>query len=249
MRAIRVATAAALFGAAAVLTAGPVALAAEDDTAVTSFGFSVTPTTVAPGGTVTLTSEGCGSPSVTAASGVFDAVTLGEGRPGTATVDPDAEPGARHEVTFDCGGERGTVGLTVAKGESGGSTAGNTGEAWAQEGAVPTPEPTAGAWEHDPAGPVAEPTAGAWEHDSAGPTAGHTTGPTAGHTTGHGEATHTPPGAAHKGVKAGYGTTASGAESSDGFLTAEVVTGALLIVGALGAAVVLARRRDTGGRS
>ncbi|MFC8014595.1 hypothetical protein ACFUR9_30690, partial [Streptomyces cinereoruber] len=114
MRAIRVVVSAALLGAAAVTTAGPAALATEDEGTVTSFGFSATPETVVPGDTVTLTSEGCEAPSVTAASGVFDTVTLEEGRPGTATVDSDAKPGARYEITFDCAGERGTTSLTVA---------------------------------------------------------------------------------------------------------------------------------------
>ncbi len=121
MRAIRGAVFAALLGAAAVMTAGPAALAVEDDGAITSFGFSVTPATVAPGGTVTLTSEGCEEQSVTVTSGVFDTVTLAEGRPGTATVDAEAEAGAQYEITFDCKGERGTTTLTVT-----GAAPGNT---------------------------------------------------------------------------------------------------------------------------
>ncbi|CAM5239606.1 hypothetical protein [Streptomyces tanashiensis] len=52
--------------------------------------------------------------------------------------------------------------------------------------------------------------------------------------------THT---GAHKGVKAGYGTTAASGTDTDGLGTTEVVTGVLLIAGALGAAVVLTRRR------
>ncbi|MFE5793860.1 hypothetical protein ACFQ8C_14965 [Streptomyces sp. NPDC056503] len=86
------------------------------DTGITSFGFSVTPRTVAPGGTVTLTSDGCEAPSVTVTSGIFDTVTLAEGRPGRATVDLDAQTGAEYEIAFDCKGERGTTTLTVAHG-------------------------------------------------------------------------------------------------------------------------------------
>ncbi|MCZ0982025.1 hypothetical protein O1L60_32375 [Streptomyces diastatochromogenes] len=56
--------------------------------------------------------------------------------------------------------------------------------------------------------------------------------------------THT---GAHKGVKAGYGTTASGT-AAEGIGTTEAVTGVLLVAGALGAAVVLTRRR-AGGRT
>ncbi|MGA5195504.1 hypothetical protein [Streptomyces exfoliatus] len=82
-----------------------------------------------------------------------------------------------------------------------------------------------------------------------GSTGGHTGGDTGGDTGrstgGHDNATQ--PGA-HKGVKAGYGTAASGADS-EGLGVTEVVTGVLLIAGALGAAVVLTRRRDADGRA
>ncbi|MFI8368883.1 hypothetical protein [Streptomyces sp. NPDC085466] len=86
------------------------------DPGITSFGFSVTPRTVAPGGTVTLTSDGCEVPSVTVTSGIFDTVTLTEGRPGSATVDIDAKAGAEYEIAFDCKGERGTTSLTITHG-------------------------------------------------------------------------------------------------------------------------------------
>ncbi|MEV6332817.1 hypothetical protein [Streptomyces sp. NPDC051909] len=132
---------------------------------ITSFGFSVTPSTVAPGGTVTLKADGCEVPSVKVESGVFDTVTLNEGHQGTATVDFDAKAGAQYEVTFDCKGERGTTTLTIAAG-----------------------------------------------------------------------------GTAHKGVKAGFGSGGG----TNGIGTTEMVTGGVLIVGALGAAVVLTRRREPG---
>ncbi|MEV4429290.1 hypothetical protein ACN9M0_30335 [Streptomyces sp. R-07] len=179
MRAIRAASA-ALLSAVAVVTVAPLALADEGNNNITSFGFSVTPATIAPGGTVTLTSDGCEVPSVSVTSGVFETVTLNEGRPGTATVDVDAKVGAEYEITFDCKGERGTTRLTIAQG--GADTGGNT---------------------------------------------GHDTG-------------------AHKGVKAGYGTAAASGADTDGLGTTELVTGVLLIAGALGAAVVLTRRRADG---
>ncbi|WP_030686615.1 hypothetical protein [Streptomyces globisporus] len=182
MRVIRAASA-ALLGAVAVVTVAPLATADDGDHDITSFGFSVTPATIAPGGTVTLTSDGCEVPSVTVTSGVFETVTLSEGRPGTATVDLDAKVGTQYEITFDCKGERGTTRLTIAQGDTGGNT-------------------------------------------------GHDTGTHAG---------------AHKGVKAGYGTAASGADA-DGLGATELVTGVLLIAGALGAAVVLTRRH-AGGRA
>ncbi|MFF9852074.1 hypothetical protein [Streptomyces litmocidini] len=182
MRVIRAASA-ALLGAVALVTVAPLATADEDDRDITSFGFSVTPATIAPGGTVTLTSDGCEVPSVTVTSTVFETVTLNEGRPGTATVDLDAKAGTQYEITFDCKGERGTTKLTIAQDDTGANT---------------------------------------------------------GHETGTG--THT---GAHKGVKAGYGTAASGADA-DGLGATELVTGVLLIAGALGAAVVLTRRHADG---
>ncbi|MFD8014077.1 hypothetical protein [Streptomyces sp. NPDC058955] len=116
MRAIRTASAALLITAAVAVSA-PTASAGDGTTPdVTSFGFSVTPRTVAPGDTVTLTTEGCEVPSVTVTSGIFDTVTLTEGRPGSATVDVDAKAGAEYEIAFDCKGERGTTTLTIAHG-------------------------------------------------------------------------------------------------------------------------------------
>lgn len=92
---------------------------------VTPFGFSVTPATVAPGGTVTLTSDGCEASSVTVTSGVFDTVTLTEGRAGTATIDVEAKIAAEYEVTFDCKGKKGTAPLTIAAGSTGHSAGGH----------------------------------------------------------------------------------------------------------------------------
>ncbi|MEW1550983.1 hypothetical protein [Streptomyces tsukubensis] len=89
--------------------------AAEQGGGVTSFGFTVAPETVVPGGTVTLRATECSGPAVTASSGVFAPVTLAEGLPGTATVFPEAEPGTAYDVTFDCQGERGTARLLVAE--------------------------------------------------------------------------------------------------------------------------------------
>lgn len=105
MRVIRVASV-ALLGAAALGVAAPAALADDGNHNITSFGFTVSPSTVAPGGTVTLNATGCEVPSVTVSSGVFDTVTLEEGRSATARVDDDAKPGAEYEVTFDCKGRR-----------------------------------------------------------------------------------------------------------------------------------------------
>ncbi|MET7617820.1 hypothetical protein [Streptomyces sp. NPDC005408] len=114
MRVIRVASL-ALIGTAALALGGPAALA-DDGSNVTSFGFTVTPTTVAPGGTVTLNATECEVPTVTATSGIFDTVTLNEGLPATAKIAEDAKPDADYDVTFDCKGEKGTTPLTVTGG-------------------------------------------------------------------------------------------------------------------------------------
>ncbi|MEU3603396.1 hypothetical protein ABZ714_32515 [Streptomyces sp. NPDC006798] len=80
---------------------------------LTSFTFTVTPASVAPGGRVTLRAAECQAPSVTASSDAFAPVTLTEELPATATVAPDARPGSAYDVTFDCQGERGTARLLV----------------------------------------------------------------------------------------------------------------------------------------
>ena len=116
MRAIRVASA-ALLGLTALTFAAPAAVAKSDDN-ITPFGFSVLPSTVAPGGQVTLLLErdhgGCkGSATVTSA--VFDTITIPSHRSqATAVVDWDARPGAVHRVTFTCDGVSGSTSLTIA---------------------------------------------------------------------------------------------------------------------------------------
>ncbi|MER5950340.1 hypothetical protein ABT127_30285 [Streptomyces sp. NPDC001904] len=99
-----------------LLAVAPVASADDGGTQpnVTSFGFSVTPTTVPAGGTVTLSANGCEVPTVRANAPVFDAVELNEGHSATARVYADANPGAQYEVEFTCNGERGTTTLTIA---------------------------------------------------------------------------------------------------------------------------------------
>ncbi|MEO3974768.1 hypothetical protein [Streptomyces sp. CAU 1734] len=84
-----------------------------DGSDLTSFDFTVSPLTVAPGGTVTLNAAECASPTVTASSGVFETVTLSGGRPGTARIFEHAEADTEYDVTFDCKGEKGTAKLSV----------------------------------------------------------------------------------------------------------------------------------------
>ncbi|MCJ0870157.1 hypothetical protein [Streptomyces sp. AP-93] len=126
MHSIRVASV-ALLSTAAFALAAPIASANDGGTTpnVTSFGFTVSPTTVAAGGTVTLNATKCQEPLVKVSSGIFDAVELNEGKSATVKVDADAKPGAQYEVTFDCKGEKGTTTLTVA-GHSTGTETGTT---------------------------------------------------------------------------------------------------------------------------
>ncbi|WP_240135707.1 hypothetical protein [Streptomyces sp. MUM 178J] len=111
MHATRIASAALLGAAALGLTAPPAAAVPEVNT--TPYDFKVTPSTVAAGGRVTLTAGGCPT-TATAASGVFDTVTIPSGGAATAAVDRDARPGAVYSVSFACGSETASVNLTIA---------------------------------------------------------------------------------------------------------------------------------------
>ncbi|QDQ14948.1 hypothetical protein [Streptomyces spectabilis] len=116
MRAIRVASAALLTTAALALTAPVAGAAVAGDENITSFGFRVTPSTIAAGGQVTLSVDGCES-NTKVTSGVFDDVTIPKGQSSaTAHVFWDAKPGALYEVTFTCGQESGRTDLTIATG-------------------------------------------------------------------------------------------------------------------------------------
>ncbi|PZT71131.1 hypothetical protein DN402_02395 [Streptomyces sp. SW4] len=132
MRAIPVASV-ALLGACALSACVP-ANAAMDN--VTPFGFSVLPSTVAPGGEVTLRVDrdgGCKGPA-TVTSPVFDRVTIPPRQTSAkAVVDWDARPGAVYQVSFTCDGATGTTSLTIAGGR-------------------PSPSPT-----HSPADPTHHP--------------------------------------------------------------------------------------------
>lgn len=115
MHAIRVASA-ALLGVTALAFAAPAAQAAVMNNDVTSFGFSVVPSTIAAGGQVTLRVDGCND-DTRVSSGVFDPVTIPKGhKSARANVDWDAKPGASYRVTFNCGGESGRTDLTIAIG-------------------------------------------------------------------------------------------------------------------------------------
>jgi hypothetical protein len=115
MRALRAASAALLGVAPLALTAPPAAAAMAVNT--TQFNFTVTPSTVAPGGRVTLTAGGCPR-TATASSGVFDSVTIPPNGSATATVDRDAKPGAVYSVSFACGTALASLDLTISGGTS-----------------------------------------------------------------------------------------------------------------------------------
>ncbi|MEV7416583.1 hypothetical protein [Streptomyces sp. NPDC089919] len=107
MRAIR-STSATLFAAGvagAVLSLVAPAATAQTSPPVAPFAFRVLPSTITPGGQVTLSVPGCNASFATASSGVFDAVSIPRGRSVTVTVDRDARRGAVYSVTFTCPGE------------------------------------------------------------------------------------------------------------------------------------------------
>ncbi|MER7463241.1 hypothetical protein [Streptomyces sp. NPDC097981] len=93
----------------------PSATAAEAQP-VPSFGFAITPSTVAPGGQTVLSVTGCNAAYATASSGVFDTVSIARGQTARVTVDRDARRGAVYSVSFTCNGENGSADLTITGG-------------------------------------------------------------------------------------------------------------------------------------
>ncbi|WP_030162742.1 hypothetical protein [Streptomyces sp. NRRL S-244] len=93
----------------------PSATAAEAQP-ITSFGFAITPSTVAPGGRTVLSVTGCNAAYATVSSGVFDTVSIARGQTARVTVDRDARRGAVYSVTFTCNGENGSADLTITGG-------------------------------------------------------------------------------------------------------------------------------------
>ncbi|MET9318717.1 hypothetical protein ABZX75_00735 [Streptomyces sp. NPDC003038] len=96
---------------------------------------TVSPSTVAPGGRVSLNVMGCGTKTGRASSSAFGDVRLTPGNLeatnlfGSATVFRNANPGT-HRVTFECGGpggQRVTVSLHVTPGGARGGTGGSVG--------------------------------------------------------------------------------------------------------------------------
>ncbi|MGR4878750.1 hypothetical protein ACIPUC_04830 [Streptomyces sp. LARHCF249] len=104
---------------------------------VTSFGFAITPSTVAPGGRTVLSVTGCNAAYATASSGVFDTVSIARGQSVRVRVDRDARRGAVYSVSFTCNGETGSADLTIAGGTSGLATTSST-QTSTPDTAVPT---------------------------------------------------------------------------------------------------------------
>lgn len=131
LRTRRLATAAALTAVPFTLAGPAVAAATPSPSAssgsggtmsnVTPFAFQLSPTTLAPGGTLALGVTGCDAGSATASSGIFNTVNLpntgtkGE-YVGATSIDATAKPGAQYTVTFTCGSSSGTTTLTVTGG-------------------------------------------------------------------------------------------------------------------------------------
>lgn len=112
MHAIRAASAAAISLAALSLAATPVA--ANDS----SFNVTVTPSTIAAGGRVTLQASGCDDPHgiIVEEEDILRHVSFSENGSGNADVDWNAQQGAVRSVTFLCGKKPDTVTVTIATG-------------------------------------------------------------------------------------------------------------------------------------
>lgn len=132
---------------------------AADSEGGTSFGFGVTPTTVQPGGRITLEAQDCPR-AVRVSSGVFDTVTIPKGhRSATARVDWDARAGAMYQITFQCGEETGVTDLAVGGTRPNRSTASHAPASHAPSSHTPA--------SHAPAAhaPASHPAASAPERD------------------------------------------------------------------------------------
>ncbi|MFF7498184.1 hypothetical protein ACFZBM_01935 [Streptomyces lavendulae] len=223
-------------GAALALCASgaPAALAAEA-APVTSFGFAITPSTVAPGGQAVLSVSGCGAAYATASSGVFDTVSIARGQTARITVDRDARRGALYSVSFTCNGETGSADLVIAGGTSKPTTSSTSGprpspSTRTTTAPAPRPKPT----------PTPTPTPTRTASRTAAAVAPRvTTAPPAPRTT-----TATVPRgatttAASLGVRGGLGGSVAGTDPL------ELGAGAVLFLGAAGGVAYALRRRGT----
>lgn len=130
----------------------PSATAAEAQPAVTSFGFTVTPSTVAPGGQAVLSVSGCNAAYATASSGIFDTVSIARGQTARVTVDRDARRGAVYSVSFTCNGETGSADVTIAGGTTRPTTSSTAGVS--RNSAAPVPRNSVAPVPRNSAAPV-----------------------------------------------------------------------------------------------
>ncbi|MFF5447884.1 hypothetical protein [Streptomyces sp. NPDC012888] len=222
--AARAAAAAALLAGTFAL-GGPAATATEGPAVarVTSFGFSLTPSTVEPGGSVVLSVTGCDAAFATASSGVFDSVSIPRGQTARVSVDRDARRGAQYSVTFTCAGENGSADLTIAGGT-------RTPTARSTAVARPTPTPSLLPLPQTTLPPRARPEAPATTATAAVP-----------RTTATAAVPRATP-SASLGVRGGLGGSVAGLDA------AEVAAGAALVLAAMAGTVYAARRRSAAGR-
>ncbi|MFD8294584.1 hypothetical protein ACFV2B_41105 [Streptomyces lavendulae] len=220
-------------GAALALGASgaPAALAAEA-APVTSFGFAITPSTVAPGGQAVLSVSGCGAAYATASSGVFDTVSIARGQTARITVDRDARRGALYSVSFTCNGETGSADLVIAGGTSKPTTSSTSG---------PRPSPSTRTTTAPAPKPKPTPTPTRTPSRTAAAVAPRvTTAPPAPRATTatvpRGAATTA---AASLGVRGGLGGSVAGTDPL------ELGAGAVLFLGAAGGVAYALRRRGT----
>ncbi|MFI6938687.1 hypothetical protein ACIBI4_05410 [Streptomyces sp. NPDC050418] len=109
-----ISAAAVVAGGCALAVSGAAPAAAADDWGNWGWQVTVSPATVKPGGTVTLTSTGCQEPTVKATAAIFDDVELDEGRTAQAWIFDDAKPAAEYEITFTCKGKTKKATLKIA---------------------------------------------------------------------------------------------------------------------------------------
>ncbi|MFD3806618.1 hypothetical protein ACFWTC_24115 [Streptomyces sp. NPDC058619] len=242
MGAIRTSATALLSAGAtgAVLALGalgaPAAHAAEA-APVTSFGFTLTPSTVAPGGQVVLAVTGCDAAFATSSSGVFDTVSIARGRTARVTVDRDARRGAQYSVSFTCNGETGSTDLTITGGTSSPTTSSTT---TATATATVTATATPHAARTTPAA-TRTPTRTALPTAAAGTATGSPVGTRTAVATAVRTSTSTGTLTSARGVRGGLGGSVAGLDP------VELGAGAgLLLASAGGTAYALRRRRGTG---
>ncbi|MFD3326748.1 hypothetical protein [Streptomyces sp. NPDC058701] len=218
-------------GAALALGAlGAPAAHAAEAAPVTSFGFSLTPSTVAPGGQVVLAVTGCDAAFATSSSGIFDTVSIARGRTVRVTVDRDARRGAQYSVSFTCNGETGSADLTITGGTSSPTTSSTT-TATATATATPNAARTIPAAPRTPTR-TATPDAAAGTRTAVAPPV-RTSAPT-----GTAASTTVP---SARGVRGGLGGSVAGLDP------VELGAGAgLFLAAAGGTAYALRRRRGTG---